>query len=175
MNTVETKENATRLQSTVARIMHYLQHSSLSRSTVSLKDDNITINFQSDGNDDAPSKEQLLNIKNIVFWEPTIELPYAGNLINYDAEGKTMTINITGYDVISSFFEKMKGFGVRVTAFDFDHDSFCFYYVTGAQYHFTYDELDQLQAVVNPEIKHHDSLRVLGYDGSYSIRVAMNK
>lgn len=174
MNTVEAKRNATRLQFAVARIMHYLQQSSLSRSTVSLKDTILTIHFQGDGNE-VPSQEQLRYIQNIMFWDSSIDLPCASNLIRYDEPSNTMTINIRSYDTVSSFLEKMKEFGVRITAFDFEHDSFCFYYVIGANYHFTYDELEQLQAVVNPEIKNHDSLRVLGYDGSYSIRVAMNK
>lgn len=175
MNTVEF-QNVTYVQSAVERISHYLKNSPLCNSTVSFENDILTIHFKVDSKDsNLPTNEQLAQIKNIVFWSSQIELPYESNLIEYNANTKIMTINMKCYDITSEFFFKMIDFGVNVIGFDISNNDFCFFYSISGRYHFTYDELEILQAIINPTISRHDSIRIVGFDGTYTLRANFNR
>lgn len=75
----------------------------------------------------------------------------------------------------SKFCEKMESFGVKVLGVERDKEGLCFYYSVRGRYHFSYDELEQLQAIVDPSIQNHDSIRIVGFDGTYTARVKINQ
>lgn len=175
MNTVEF-QNVNYVEFAVERINHYLKNSPLCNSTVSFENDTLKISFKANSKaSNLPTNEQLMQIKNIVFWSSQIELPYESNLIKYNANTKVMTINMKYYDITSEFFFKMIDFGVNIIGFDISNDDFCFFYSISGRYHFTYDELEILQAIINPSIKKHDSIRIVGFDGTYTLRVLFNR
>lgn len=176
MNTVEI-QNVAYVQTVMERINHYLKNSPLSKSTVSFGNNILEIQFQSINSEDSklPSNEQIMQIKNIVFWDSKIELPYEKNLVEYNADTKIMTINMKCYNITSEFFHKMTEFGVNVTGFDISTDDFCFFYSICGRYHFDYNELETLQAIIDPTIQRHDSIRIVGFDGTYTLRVKFNR
>ena len=176
MNTVEV-QNVTYVQSVMERINHYLKNSPLCQSTMSFANDILEIHFQSINSEDIrlPSDEQIMQIKNIVFWDSKIQLPYAKNLVEYNTNTKIMTINMKCYNITSEIFHKMTEFGVNVTGFDISADDFCFFYSVCGRYHFDYEELEALQNIINPNIQNHDSIRIVGFDGIYTLRVKFNR
>lgn len=163
-------------RATIEQISYYLTHSSLSGSSLSLENDILTIHFKNDMLQGTwPTKEQLQYIKDVIFWNTAIELPYENNIIQLNRSNHALTVNFKNYEITTKFFLKMKDFGVVVTGFDMCYDEFSFYYKVAGRYHFSYSELEELQELINPNIKQHDSIRIAGFDGIYSVRVSLKK
>lgn len=176
MNTVKTNQQQTYLQTTVDRLEYYLKNSSLRDSTITITNNTLVISFPSkDSGPNIPSDDQIRNIRGIVFWDSNIELLYVDNIFQYVHSQNYLRIDIRNYELMTSFFKTIKQFGITIYSFDMKDNEFCFNYKLSGRYHFTYDELNVLQNIINPNIKNHDSIRITGFDGIYTIRVTLKK
>ena len=174
MNMVDIKQSP--IQSTVERIMYYLKNSSLRSSTITQKNNILIINFQAENSEAViPSRDQLEHIREIVFWDNNIELPHEDNLFKYFDKKNYLRINLGNYDIAYNFFMAIRQFGVHVCSFDISKEEMFFAYKLSGRYHFNSEELDILQNLINPNINNHDSIRIVGFDGIYSIRIKLNK
>lgn len=159
-------------QTIVERLKYYFRNSDLEQSSISLEGDTILVKFKYPI---CPTTKQLKTIKNIVFWTDTLDVPYIDDLVFFCLETNTLSINIKNYDIISGLYKRMKEFGVSVKSFDVSENDICFCYTLSGRNPFNCDELDEFQNIINPDIKNHDSIRIVGFDGVYSFRVNLKR
>lgn len=171
--------NTAKTTATINRLKSYLANSNLGKSIVKFdaKSSTLSIEFKSsvEGHTAIPTAEQFNYIRSIIFWSNSIELPYIEEHFCYNSETNILTVTIKYYEIASGLYEMLCKFGVCVRSFDMGKNDLCFCYTLEGHKPFNYDELEQLQNIINPEILYHDSIRVIGCEGVYSLRVNLSK
>jgi uncharacterized protein YacL len=79
-------------------------------------------------------------------------------------------------DIISELYGQLIKLGVDIKSFTCDeHANINFIYTLHDRNVLNYEELESLQNIINPNIKSHDSIRIMGYKGEYNFYVNLCK
>ena len=76
-------------------------------------------------------------------------------------------------EVLFELYHQLKEFKLDVKKFFFRTSEVEFVFVASGRAPLNYDELEVLQNIIDPQIKHHDSIRVVGYDHVYTLRARL--
>ncbi len=76
-------------------------------------------------------------------------------------------------EVFYKLYHQLKHFNLDVKKFFLTDSEIEFVFVANGRPTLNYNELEVLQNIINPEIKHHDSIRVIGFDHVYTLRARL--
>ena len=82
-------------------------------------------------------------------------------------------LNATYSSVISEIYQKIQEFGITVINFESNSSDFTFGYKASGRNTFNYDELMEIQKIIDPSAEDTHSLSVFGLYGTYTLRVRL--
>ena len=153
------------------RIENYLKTTNLAPYVINvLSDDRTTITLASD-----PTDEQVTRIREMLLFRDEIHVfPPLSDMVIVD--GRTIDINVPHYEAYCKLYQQLKDFGVKVTDAKFESkNNLMFTYLLKGRSFLLYDELGVLQNIIDPTIKHHDSIRVMVSSGECTMRIDFTK
>ena len=123
----------------------------------------------------CPTKEHLRHLEQLIFFTDKLKVTHSGGEL-VSADENTISIQIAGYYQFASIYQMLTEMHSDVTEAKISYPSeIIFTYFIVGRCVLSYMELEQLQNVINPMIEDHDSIRVMGMQGEYSMRVDLKR
>lgn len=120
----------------------------------------------------TPEFEVIEHIRQMVFYD--LAIPNIEKVFYFNIEKNELTIDLKYYEMFILLWKKLKeNNNVEMVCFKKDSLEYsCIHYHTR---NISYNELEELQNIVNPEIKYHDSIRVVYRCGISVVLVDLGK
>lgn len=158
------------IERTIQTLLCYLEHKDLGPLSKSYDETQTVLEIVCTH---CPSENSIHHLENLIFFTKEIGVTHAkGRLVSLD-ENK-IYIQIAGYYQFAGLYKKLRELGVNVRAAQINYPSdITFIYHLGDRCVLDYSELEQLQSVIDPTIENHDSIRVIGVNGEYTLRASL--
>ena len=156
----------------IQTLLNYLEHEDLGPLSKSYNEDNTVLELVCTR---CPSEDNIRHLKELIFFTNEIKVTHAkGELVLFN-ENK-IAIQIAGYYQFAGLYKMLKELHASVSSAQIDYPSdITFVYRLNGRCVLNYLELDQLQGVINPMIEDHDSIRVMGMEGEYTLRASLRR
>lgn len=154
------------LETIVNTLQYYLTETDLGEFEIIRINDSLEISLEK-----APSVEQVNRLKDLIFFSDIIQMPCADDSII--VSGNKIHINMQHHNTFTAIYDMIQSFGVKVIAAEIKEHELIFTYKLAGRQYLNCDELDTLQYIVDPKVKYHDSIRILGSEGTYNIYIAL--
>ena len=163
--TTETEENDSEILHTVINRVADYTHDM--KTEIEFSNHELHVKFK-----ETPDFEVIATIRSMVFYD--LAIPSIENVFFFNLEKNELTINLKHYEMFILLWKKLKENNHVVMVY-FKKNSLeysCIHYHTR---NISYNELEELQDIVNPEIKYHDSIRVVYRAGISVVLVDLDK
>lgn len=152
----------------IKQAKYYLERTELKPVTLTKNGDILEIICSQE-----PTDEHLVQLRSIIFSADNIVVSSkVGSLISTD--GHKISIQLKAYEIFNGLYKKLGELGVKVLSAEFGPKDVAFTYVLAGRFVLNYAELEELQNIINPAIEQHDSIRVIGDGGSYTLRATIS-